>query len=161
MWTNLPFLQVFLRLDELICYTLFYFSMWIWWVNEAVFNTWMVTKSKWWFWTNLELIAGTGICTPSEGLEHGPIKFRDHFWFEFYFAYKMNNIASLLTLLSFIKNSRIHLKREWVHPESECFVAGVCVCVCLCVCVFLRPSTVKASSVWHVGYQGTDQGCYV
>ena len=123
----------------------------------------MITKSKWWSWTNLELIAGTGICTSSEGLEHGPIKFRDHFWFEFYFAYKMNNIASLLTLLSFIKNSGIHLKREWVHPECECFVAGVCVyvcvcvCVCACVCVYVYPRwRLHLSGMWDTRAQIKD-----
>ena len=41
---------------------------------------------------------------------------------------------------------------------------GVCVCVCVCVfvCVCLRPSTMKASSVWNSwDCQGTDQRCCV
>ena len=39
---------------------------------------------------------------------------------------------------------------------------GVCVCVCVFVCVCLRPSTMKASSVWNSwDCQGTDQRCCV
>ena len=43
-----------------------------------------------------------------------------------------------------------------------CLCVCMCVCVCVCVCVSLRPSTVKASSVWNSwDCQGADQPCCV
>ena len=53
--------------------------------------------------------------------------------------------------------------RYWLDIETDLNILGLklffyvfrwflyfslCVCVCVCVCVYLRPSIMKASSVW-------------
>ena len=50
----------------------------------------------------------------------------------------------------------------WDFIKQVCVCVCVCVCACASVCVCLRPSTVKASSVWNIwDCQGTDQRCCV
>ena len=46
------------------------------------------------------------------------------------------------TLLFSITHSQTH------YPTQTHYLVPGYVCVCVCVCVCLRPSTVKASSVW-------------
>ena len=50
----------------------------------------------------------------------------------------------------FAKSLRTSILRNICEQLLLCVCACVraCVCVCVCVCVCLRPSTVKASSVW-------------
>ena len=51
------------------------------------------------------------------------------------------------------------MKKASVVMEMRRLIIGckevlLCVCVCVCVCVCLRPSTVKASSVWGWNSRG-------
>ena len=119
---NFLFLQVFLRFDDLMFYALRYVSVLICWVKGAVFNTyWMIKGSQidWtWFWTDLELTAGTGICAPLEGLGHSSIKFSEYFLFKFYFVWKLCisfNPSHLCQELQNASETRMRSSRMWMH----------------------------------------------
>ena len=79
---------------------------------------------------------------------------------------------SLTARRRFLKTFQCFYGRKLVYSNlgfyktsvCVCVCVRVCVCVCACasVCVCLRPSTVKASSVWNIwDCQGTDQRCCV
>ena len=116
-------------------YTLFYFLVLICRMKGALLNTYcLITKTQSvciWFWTDIELMNKTGICSTSEGLKHNSIWLKECLLFKFYFACQIKNFASFLSLLSFMKNFRMHLEIECVHPECEYFVAGVFSAACL------------------------------
>ena len=59
--------------------------------------------------------------------------------------------------MSSFKNILVNMLMKQIYMTFVC----VC-CVCVCVCVCLRPSAVKASSVWNSwDCQGTDQRCCI
>ena len=121
MRCNFLFRQVFLRLDELMFYALQYFSALICSVKGAVFNTyWMIKGSQTdraWFWTDLELTAGTGICAPLEVLGHGSMKFSEYFLFKFYFVWKLCiffNPSHFCQELQNTSETRMRSSRLWM-----------------------------------------------